>query len=86
MPGCIADQSRDREVGASCRLPSVSGKFVGSTHLASGRFAMIDDGIGFQLVPWQPVLDKHIGQHVTGIVRSEGGIEWGFGRKQGLGI
>jgi len=21
MPSCIADQSRDREVGASCRLP-----------------------------------------------------------------
>src|SRR5882762_2187538 len=24
MPGCIADQSRDREVGASCRLPSTA--------------------------------------------------------------
>jgi len=39
----------------------VSGTLVGSTQLASGRFAMIDDGIGFQLVPWQPVLDKRIG-------------------------
>ena len=29
----------------------VSGTLVGSTQLASGRFAMIDDGIGFQLVP-----------------------------------
>ena len=45
----------------------VSGTLVGSTQLASGRFAMIDDGIGFQLVPWQPVLDKRIGQHITGI-------------------
>src|SRR6516225_9949286 len=44
----------------------VSGTLVGSTQLASGRFAMIDDGIGFQLVPWQPVLDKRIGQHITG--------------------
>ena len=25
--------------------------------LASGRFAMIDDGIGFQLVPWRPALE-----------------------------
>jgi Protein of unknown function (DUF3363) len=41
----------------------VSGTLVGSTQLASGRFAMIDDGIGFHLVPWQPVLDKRIGQH-----------------------
>ena len=64
----------------------VSGTLVGSTQLASGRFAMIDDGIGFQLVPWQPVLDKRIGQHITGIMRSAGGIEWGFGRKRGLGL
>jgi type IV secretory pathway VirD2 relaxase len=64
----------------------VSGTLVGSTHLASGRFAMIDDGIGFHLVPWQPVLDKRIGQHITGTVRDAGGIEWNFGRKRGLGI
>jgi hypothetical protein len=45
---------------------------------------MIDNGIGFQLVPWQPVLDKRIGQHITGIMRSAGGIEWSFGRNWGL--
>ena len=64
----------------------VSGTLVGSTQLASGRFAMIDDGIGFQLVPWQPVLDKQIGQHIAGVMRNAGGIEWSFGRKRGLGI
>jgi type IV secretory pathway VirD2 relaxase len=64
----------------------ISGTLIGSTQLASGRFAMIDDGIGFQLVPWQPVLDKRIGQHITGTMREAGGIEWGFGRKRGLGI
>jgi type IV secretory pathway VirD2 relaxase len=64
----------------------VSGTLVGSAQLASGRFAMIDDGIGFQLVPWQPVLDKRIGQHITGTVRDAGGIEWSFGRKRGLGL
>jgi type IV secretory pathway VirD2 relaxase len=64
----------------------VSGTLVGSTQLASGRFAMIDDGIGFQLVPWQPVLDKRIGQHISGIMRNAGGIEWSFGRKRGLGL
>src|SRR5271169_3763938 len=63
----------------------VSGTLVGSTQLATGRFAMIDDGIGFQLVPWQPVLDKRIGQHITGFIRDAGGIEWSFGRKRGLG-
>jgi len=64
----------------------VGGRLIGSTQLASGRFAMIDDGIGFQLVPWQPVLDNRIGQHIAGIMRSAGGIEWSFGRKRGLGI
>jgi hypothetical protein len=64
----------------------VSGTLVGSAQLASGRVAMIDDGIGFQLVPWQPVLDKRIGQHISGAVRAAGGIEWSFGRNRGLGI
>jgi type IV secretory pathway VirD2 relaxase len=64
----------------------VSGTLIGSAQLTSGRFAMIDDGIGFQLVPWQPVLDKRIGQHITGTVRAAGGIEWSFGRKRGLGL
>jgi hypothetical protein len=45
----------------------VSGTLVGSAQLASGRFATIDDGIGFQLVPWQPVFDKRIGQHISSI-------------------
>lgn len=44
-------------------------RLAGAANLASGRFAMIDDGTGFQLVPWQPVLDKRIGQHITGIAR-----------------
>jgi uncharacterized protein DUF3363 len=46
---------------------------------------MIDDGLGFSLVPWQQVLERRIGQHIAGIVR-EGGIEWSFGRKPGLGL
>jgi type IV secretory pathway VirD2 relaxase len=64
----------------------VSGTLVGSTQLASGRFAMIDNGLGFQLVPWQPVLEQRIGQHITGTIRDSGGIEWSFGRNRGLGL
>ncbi|MGD9545175.1 MAG: DUF3363 domain-containing protein [Methylocystis sp.] len=63
----------------------VSGRLIGSTRLASGRFAMIDDGLGFSLVPWQSVLDKRLDQHITGIVRGSG-IDWSFGRKRGLGL
>jgi hypothetical protein len=54
--------------------------------LASGRFAMIDNGRGFQLVPWVPSLEKELGRHVTGIARGGGGIEWSFGRKRGLSL
>jgi type IV secretory pathway VirD2 relaxase len=69
----------------------VSGQLVGSTQLSSGRFAIIetlsgDGGLGFSLVPWQPVLDKRIGQHITGLMRNDGSIEWSFGRKRGLGL
>jgi type IV secretory pathway VirD2 relaxase len=54
--------------------------------LTSGRFAMIDNGLGFALVPWTPALDRHLGCHVTGVVKESGGIEWSFGRRRGLEI
>ena len=53
----------------------VSGKLVGSTQLASGRFAMIDNGLEFSLVPWLPALEQRIGQQITGTMRDGGGIE-----------
>ena len=64
----------------------VSGSLKGSINLASGRFAMLDDGLGFQLVPWQPALDQRIGQHISGVVRDGGGVDWSFARKRGLGL
>jgi type IV secretory pathway VirD2 relaxase len=64
----------------------VSGSLKGSVNLASGRFAMLDDGIGFQLVPWQPALDQRVGQHISGVVRDGGGVDWSFARKRGLGL
>ncbi len=68
-----------------------SGEYVAGTYrqrlaLASGRFAMLDDGLGFQLVPWSPSLEKHLGKHVSGVARDDGGIDWSFGRKRGLGL
>ncbi len=64
----------------------VSGSLKGGINLASGRFAMLDDGIGFQLVPWQPALDRRIGQHISGVVRDGSGVDWSFQRKRGLGL
>jgi uncharacterized protein DUF3363 len=64
----------------------ISGRLAGATSLVSGRFAMIDNGLGFHLVPWQPLLEKHIGQHISGLQRDDGGIQWTFGRNRGLSL
>jgi type IV secretory pathway VirD2 relaxase len=64
---------------------TVRGKLVGSTQLASGRFAMIDNGLGFSLVPWRPVLENKIGREVMGMMRGED-ISWQFSRARTLGI
>jgi hypothetical protein len=66
--------------------PSVPANLAGVATLASGRFAMMEDGLGFQLVPWQPILEKQIGKHISGVMRYTGGIDWDFGRKRGLGV
>jgi len=54
--------------------------------LASGRFAIIDDGLGFQLVPWRPALEKDLGREVRGVMAPGGRVEWDLGRKRGLGL
>lgn len=64
----------------------IAGTYRERVTLASGRFAMIDDGLGFQLVPWRPALDRQLGASVTGTMALGGGIDWTFGRGRGLGI
>lgn len=54
--------------------------------LTSGRFAMIDNGLGFSLVPWSNGLDRQLGRQISGVVRDGGGIDWSLGRKRGLGL
>jgi len=51
--------------------------------LASGRFAMIDDGLGFRLVPWASALEQQLGRQVSGVVRDGGGLDLALGRKRG---
>lgn len=65
---------------------AVSGTYRERLQLASGRFAMIDDGLGFELVPWRPQLDRKLGQHVTGTVKAGGGIDWTLGRSRGIAV
>jgi type IV secretory pathway VirD2 relaxase len=78
------------ETGLAYR-PSAPGDKIGGVvrqrlALASGRFAMIDDGLGFRLVPWASTLEQQLGRQVSGIVRDGGAIDFALGRKRGLGL
>jgi len=64
----------------------VAGVYRQRVQLASGRFAMIDNGLGFELVPWKPALEQHLGRQVAGVVQPGGGVDWSFGRKRGIGL
>jgi hypothetical protein len=100
IPGLI-DTLRQRELEATAsrlatetglaHTPSGQGDYVAGIYrqrvtLASGRFAMIDDGLGFQLVPWRPALEQKLGQQVSGTMLPGGGVDWSLGRKRGLGL
>jgi type IV secretory pathway VirD2 relaxase len=64
----------------------VAGVYCRRVVLSSGRFAMIDDGLGFQLVPWRPALERHAKEHVAGVVLPGGRVDWSLGRKRGLSL
>ena len=64
---------------------SVTGTYRRSVQLASGRFAMLDDGMGFSLVPWKPVIEQRLGQPMTAVVRGSS-VSWEFGRQRGPSI
>ena len=63
----------------------VGGVYRRSIMLASGRFAMLDDGVGFSLVPWKPVLEQRLGQSVGGVMRG-GSVSWNLSRQRGIGV
>ena len=60
----------------------VDGVYRRPVELASGRYAIIEMSREFTLVPWRPVLDRHIDQPVSGIMRGES-INWSIGRQRG---
>ena len=78
------------ETGLAHR-PSAEGEHVSGIYrqrvtLSSGRFAMIDEGMGFQLVPWRLALEQQLGKQVAGVMAPGGGVDWSLGRKRGLGL
>ena len=60
----------------------LAGIYWRSLMLASGRYAMLDDGIGFSLVPWKPVIEQRLGQQIAATMRG-GGASWEIGRQRG---
>lgn len=59
----------------------VSGVYRRSLQLVSGRFAMLDDGVGFSLVPWKPVIESRLGKVISAIVRGNN-VSWDVGRSR----
>jgi type IV secretory pathway VirD2 relaxase len=63
----------------------VEGIYRRPVDLASGRFAVIETSREFTLVPWRPVLERHVGRQVSGMVR-DGRVTWTIGKQRGQGI
>ncbi len=93
----ILDQLRQRELrhlgdrlSAEIGLPyaetskgeRVEGIFRRSVEGASGRYALVERSREFTLVPWQPMLERHIDRYISGIDRGDG-IDWTIGRGRG---
>jgi len=64
----------------------VSGMFTRRLDLASGRFAMIDDGLGFQLVPWKASLERLRSLTIAGAIAPDGRLDPSPARKRGLAL
>ena len=45
----------------------MTGIYRRSVTLVSGRYAMLDDGIGFSLAPWRAVIENRLGQTMAAI-------------------
>jgi len=63
----------------------VSGIYRHSVMLVSGRYAMLDDGKWFSLVPWRPVIEQRLGRQIAATM-SGSTVFWETDRKPGLAI
>lgn len=98
----LLDRLRGRELGEAaealaarygrpCNVTALPGDHVAGIYrervvLASGRYAMIDNRLGFQLVPWRQDLERHLGLTVSGEVNARGRVDWSFTRSRGLSL
>ncbi|WP_232496206.1 relaxase/mobilization nuclease RlxS [Novosphingobium kaempferiae] len=60
----------------------IEGTYRKAVQVGSEKFAVIEKSKEFTLVPWRPVLEKHIGKQVSGGIEPGGAINWRFGRQR----
>ena len=63
----------------------LAGIYRRSVMLVSGRYAMLDDGMGFSLVLWKPVIEQRLGQQIAATMRG-GVVSWDVVRGRGMSI
>jgi len=84
-----AGASIARETGLEHRLVEegerVSGGYRRRVDLASGRFAMLEDGRQFVLVPWRPIVERERGRELSAVIRGDE-VSWSLGRSRGPSI
>ncbi|MFT9198439.1 MAG: DUF3363 domain-containing protein [Gluconobacter oxydans] len=68
------------------RFETIQGTMKGPVDLASGRFAVVESGHEFSLVPWRPEIGRQRQKEMTISMDEHGGISWALGRGRGLGL
>ncbi|WP_181298993.1 relaxase/mobilization nuclease and DUF3363 domain-containing protein [Pseudomonas sp. Q2-TVG4-2] len=63
----------------------ITGIYQRSLQLASGRYALLEDRMGFSLVPWKPVIEPKLGQSVTAVIQGNS-VSWHIGRPRGPAV
>ena len=61
----------------------VAGIYRRSAMLASGRYAVLEHGKGFSLVPWRPIIEQRFGQQIAATLHNSG-VSWEVGRLRGI--
>jgi hypothetical protein len=63
------------------RGDQIEGIYRRRADLASGRFAVIENGHELTLVPWRPVIEQSLGREVSGVMRGDT-VSWTIGRQR----
>lgn len=62
----------------------IQGIYRESVQLVSGRFAVLDEGRSFSLVPWRPLIEARRSRTLSVTVKGSA-VSWDLGRGQGIG-